>query len=171
MLDNEKAARHKRICRAIMWVTLLALFLCFIFPFVLVIINVFKTKADITSDPLALIGAHGFTLKNFPEAMKKMNFSRVFLNSAIITTSATVLTILVSSMTAFVMVRNPRWRICSLTFSLMIASMVIPFQVLMVPLGIRLRRHPGCSQPPADSDPAPRWFLRVHGHVHVPRCH
>ena len=66
--------------------------------------------------------------------MKKMNFSRVFLNSAIITTSATVLTILVSSMTAFVMVRNPRWRICSLTFSLMIASMVIPFQVLMVPL-------------------------------------
>lgn len=134
MLDNEKAARHKRICRVIMWVILLALFLCFIFPFVLVIINVFKTKADITSDPLALIGAHGFTLKNFPEAMKKMNFSRVFLNSAIITTSATVLTILVSSMTAFVMVRNPRWRICSLTFSLMIASMVIPFQVLMVPL-------------------------------------
>ena len=92
MLDNEKAARHKRICRVIMWVILLALFLCFIFPFVLVIINVFKTKADITSDPLALIGAHGFTLKNFPEAMKKMNFSRVFLNSAIITTSATVLT-------------------------------------------------------------------------------
>lgn len=134
MLDNEKAARHKRICRVIMWVILLALFLCFIFPFVLVIINVFKTKADITSDPLALIGAHGFTLKNFPESMKKMNFSRVFLNSAIITTSATVLTILVSSMTAFVMVRNPRWRICSLTFSLMIASMVIPFQVLMVPL-------------------------------------
>ena len=117
MLDNEKAARHKRICRVIMWVILLALFLCFIFPFVLVIINVFKTKADITSDPLALIGAHGFTLKNFPEAMKKMNFSRVLLNSAIITTSATVLTILVSSMTAFVMVRNPRWRICSLTFS------------------------------------------------------
>lgn len=106
MLDNEKAARHKRISRVIMWVILLALFLCFIFPFVLVIINVFKTKADITSDPLALIGAHGFTLKNFPEAMKKMNFSRVFLNSAIITTSATVLTILVSSMTAFVMVRK-----------------------------------------------------------------
>lgn len=134
MLDNEKAARNKRISRVIMWVILLALFLCFIFPFVLVIINVFKTKADITSDPLALIGVHGFTLKNFPEAMKKMNFSRVFLNSAIITTSATVLTILLSSMTAFVMVRNPRWRICSLTFSLMIASMVIPFQVLMVPL-------------------------------------
>ena len=66
--------------------------------------------------------------------MKKMNFGRVFMNSAIITISATVLTILLSSMTAFVMVRNPKWKVCSIVFSLMIASMVIPFQVLMVPL-------------------------------------
>ena len=134
MLENEKAARQKKISRAIMWIILLIMFLRFIFPFVLVIINVFKSKADITSNPLALIGAHGFTLKNFPEAMKKMNFGRVFANSTIITVSATVLTILFSSMTAFVMVRNGSWKICSLMFSLMIASMVIPFQVLMVPL-------------------------------------
>ena len=134
MLENERAARQKKISRAIMWAVLLIMFVCFIFPFILVIINVFKTKADITSDPLALIGAHGFTLKNFPEAMKKMNFSRVFTNSTIITTSATVLTILFSSMTAYVMVRNPGWKICTAMFSLMIASMVIPFQVLMVPL-------------------------------------
>ena len=132
MLDNEKAARNKRISRVIMWVILLALFLCFIFPFVLVIINVFKTKADITSDPLALIGAHGFTLKNFPEAMKKMNFSRVFLNSAIITTSATVLTILLSSMTAFVMVRNPRWRICSLIFSFLPVHTLVDIGALLM---------------------------------------
>ncbi len=134
MIDNERAARQKRIAHAIMWTILLVMFISFIFPFILVIINVFKSKGDITRDPLALIGAHGFTLKNFPEAMKKMNFGRVFTNSAIITTSATVLTILVSSMMAFVIVRNGKWKICSLMFSLMIASMVIPFQVLMVPL-------------------------------------
>ena len=134
MLDNERAARQKKISKAIMWAVLLILFLCFIFPFILVVINVFKTKADITTNPLAIIGAHGFTLTNFPEAMKKMNFGRVFMNSAIITVSATVLTILLSSMTAFVMVRNPKWKVCSIVFSLMIASMVIPFQVLMVPL-------------------------------------
>ena len=93
---------------AIMWVVLLILFICFVAPFILVVINVFKTKGDITSNPLSLIGEHGFTLKNFPEAMKKMNFWLVFMNSAIITISATILT--------------------------MVASMVIPFQVLMVPL-------------------------------------
>lgn len=134
MMDNEKAAKKKKISHAVMWIVLLVLFICFIAPFILVVINVFKSKADITSDPLALIGAHGFTLQNFPEAMKKMNFWRVFFNSFIITTSATVLTILVSSMTAFVFVRNSKWRVVTIIFSLMIASMVIPFQVLMVPL-------------------------------------
>ena len=134
MTDNEKAAKKKKISNAVMWVILLILFICFIAPFVLVVINVFKTKADITTNPLALIGAHGFTLKNFPDAMAKMNFWRVFANSLIVTSVSTALTILVSSMTAFVFVRNGKWKAVTIFFSLMIASMVIPFQVLMVPL-------------------------------------
>ncbi len=134
MTDNAKAARKKKIAHAIMWIVLLILFLCFIFPFFLVLINVFKSKGDITADPLALVGAHGFTFKNFPEAIKKMNFLTVFGNSLIITVSSTIMTIVLSSMTAFVIVRNQRWKLCTLIFSLMIASMVIPFQVLMVPL-------------------------------------
>ena len=134
MTENERAARKKKIMNVIMWIILLVLFICFVAPFILVVINVFKTKADITSNPLALIGAHGFTFKNFPKAMDKMNFWRVFGNSLIITISATILTIIVSSMQAYVIVRNGRWKLCTLIFSLMIASMVIPFQVLMVPL-------------------------------------
>ena len=134
MTENERAARKKKIMHAVMWVVLLLLFICFVSPFILVVINVFKTKADITTNPLALVGKHGFTMKNFPEAMKKMNFWRVFANSAIITISATLLTIVVSSMASFVIVRNQKWKACALLFSAMVASMVIPFQVLMVPL-------------------------------------
>ena len=134
MTENQKAARKKKIAHVIMWIILLILFICFIFPFILVVINVFKTKGDITSNPLSLIGEHGFTLQNFPEAMKKMNFFTVFGNSLIVTVCSTLLTIVLSSMTAFVIVRNGRWKLCTLIFSLMIASMVIPFQVLMVPL-------------------------------------
>lgn len=133
MTANEKARRNKIISHAIMIAILIILFICFIFPFILVVINVFKTKADITSNPLALIGAHGFTLENFPEAMRKMNFLRSFGNSACITILSTIFTILLASMTAFVIVRN-NWKACGLLFGLMIASMVIPFQVLMIPL-------------------------------------
>ena len=135
MIDNAKAARNKKIAHTVMWIVLLILFICFIFPFLMVLINVFKDKADITRDPLSLIGAtKGFILTNFPQAMQKMNFWTVFGNSLIITVCATVLTIIVSSMTAFVIVRNGKWKFCTIIFSLMIASMVIPFQVLMVPL-------------------------------------
>ena len=130
---NERAARNKKINHAIKIIILVALFICFIFPFRLVVINVFKTKADITSNPLALIGSHGFTMKNFPEAMQKMDFWRSFGNSAIITILSTILTILFASMTAYVIVRN-KWKACGALFGLMIASMVIPFQVLMIPL-------------------------------------
>ena len=60
MTENAKAARKKKIAHVVMWIVLLILFVCFIFPFLLVVINVFKTKGDITADPLSLIGAHGF---------------------------------------------------------------------------------------------------------------
>lgn len=130
---NEKAARSRKVRHIVSITILVLLFICFIFPFFLVIINVFKVKADITSNPLALIGEHGFTLQNFPEAMKKMNFWTSFFNSTIITVCSTAITILLASMTAYVIVRN-KWKACGLLFGLMIASMVIPFQVLMIPL-------------------------------------
>lgn len=130
---NEKAARARKIKHVVFIIILIALFICFIFPFVLVVINVFKTKADITSDPLALVGKHGFTLDNFPEAMRKMDFWKSFMNSAIITITSTIITIALSSMAAYVLVRN-KWKACGALFGMMIASMVIPFQVLMIPI-------------------------------------
>ncbi len=130
---NEKAARAKKARHIIMIIFLIILLAMFIFPFFMVIINVFKVKADITANPLALVGKHGFTLKNFPEAMKKMDFFKVFGNSIIITTLSTIGTIICAAMTAYLIVRN-NWKANKILFAGMIASMVIPFQVLMIPL-------------------------------------
>ncbi len=130
---NEKAARNAKIAAVLKIILLVVLFVLFIFPFVLVIINVFKVKADITTNPLALVGERGFTMQNFPNAMKKMNFWRSFGNSAIITICSTIITILLAAMAAYVIVRN-NWKACGALFGLMVASMVIPFQVLMIPL-------------------------------------
>lgn len=55
------------------------------------------------------------------------------MNSAIITITSTILTIALSSMAAYVLVRN-KWKACGALFGMMIASMVIPFQVLMIPI-------------------------------------
>ena len=82
--DSERALRKKRITHAIMLVILIIVFFCFIFPFIMVVINVFKQKSDIMRDPLSLIGKKGFTLENFPNAMEKMGFWGAFTNSLII---------------------------------------------------------------------------------------
>ena len=132
-MENEIAARNKKIRHAIMIIVLTILFIAFVFPFIMVIMNVFKVKADITANPLALIGKHGFTIENFPNAIEKMNFFRSFGNSLIITILSTIGTIILSSMTAYLIVRN-NWKANKILFVTMIASMVIPFQVLMVPL-------------------------------------
>ena len=97
-----QTSTRTKVLHALMIVVLTILLLLFIAPFILVVINVFKTKADINTAPLALIGKHGFTLENFPRAMDKMNFVTVFGNSAVITISATILTILFSAMCAYV---------------------------------------------------------------------
>lgn len=133
MNDNSKASISRKVKGILKVLLLVALLFVFIFPFFMIIINVFKVKSDITGAPLALIGKHGFTLENFPKAIKKMNFQRVFMNSVVITTSSTILTIILSSMTAYVIVRND-WKANKILFAAMIASMVIPFQVLMIPL-------------------------------------
>ncbi|MDO4913375.1 MAG: carbohydrate ABC transporter permease [Bifidobacteriaceae bacterium] len=134
-MSNAKPTNSRKVVtNIVLWVVLCILLLLFVFPFFIVVVNVFKTRADITSSPLSLVGEHGFTLANFPSAMSKMNFWTVFGNSLFITISATTLTVIFSAMAAYVIVRNPHWKFGSLLFALMIASMVIPFQVLMVPL-------------------------------------
>ena len=162
MDENKKAAQKKKISHFITIAVLVILFLAFIFPFIMVIINAFKTKGDITADPLALVGSHGFILTNFTDAMKKMNFATSFTNSLIITTTSTILTIVLAAMTAFVIVRN-KWKACGLLFSAMIASMVIPFQVLMI-----LLRY---SEQSCDTDLHACWFLSFYGNFHVPRSY
>ena len=114
-----QTSTRTKVLHALMIVVLTILLLLFIAPFILVVINVFKTKADINTAPLALIGKHGFTLENFPRAMDKMNFVTVFGNSAVITISATILTILFSAMCAYVIVRNPSWKFGGMVFALL----------------------------------------------------
>jgi raffinose/stachyose/melibiose transport system permease protein len=98
-----------------------------------VCINSFKEKSDIIRNPMAIIGEQGFRIANYIEAMEKMNYFQAFGNSLIITIFSVTLIVVLSSMTAYLFARTD-WKICKFIFSLMIISMVIPFQVLMIPI-------------------------------------
>ena len=130
---NQRGYVHKKAGLAIKIIVLICALVVYMFPFVMVIINSFKTKRDIIKEPMALIGSHGASLDNYVEAFHKMNFIRAFLNSLCITGVSVVLIIITSAMCAYLFVRMD-YKINKILFGLMIASMVIPFQVIMIPL-------------------------------------
>lgn len=130
---NQKGYIRKKTGLAVKIIVLICALIVYMFPFVMVLINSFKTKRDIIKEPMALIGSHGASLDNYVEAFKKMNFIRAFLNSFCITGVSVVLIIITSAMCAYLFVRMD-YKINKVFFGMMIASMVIPFQVIMIPL-------------------------------------
>lgn len=111
----------------------LILFIIYMFPFYMIVLNAFKSKRDIIKLPLSWGGKRGFTLDNFVTAFERMDFMNILKNSLIVTCVSVFLIILFSSMAAYIFVRK-NWKINKVIFTLMLFSMVIPFQVVMIPL-------------------------------------
>lgn len=131
-MNSYKKSNQKFVINA-KTVILVIFFIIYMFPLVLVLINSFKTKRDIIKEPMAIIGSQGMSLDNYFEAFRKMDFVRSFLNSFCITSISVLLIVITSSMCAYLFVRF-HYKVNRVLFSLMIASMVIPFQVIMIPL-------------------------------------
>jgi raffinose/stachyose/melibiose transport system permease protein len=105
--------------------------LVFLVPFYIVLNNSFKTTEQFINSPFA--PASSLNFKNYVYAFEKMNFLNAFSNSAIITIISVVLIVLTASMAAYFLVRF-HWKINKIIFALMIASMIVPFQAIMIPL-------------------------------------
>ncbi|CUU46745.1 carbohydrate ABC transporter permease [Clostridium beijerinckii] len=104
-------------------------------PFILVILNSAKTSADIVISPLSIPNKWGQMLTNFKNVIHNdsFNYWKSFFSSLFITVVSLTLLSLFSSMTAWVLCRNKKkWS--GFIFMLLVAAMVIPFQVVMLPL-------------------------------------
>ncbi|MTI61715.1 MAG: carbohydrate ABC transporter permease [Firmicutes bacterium] len=112
-------------------VVLSLLLLFYMTPFAILLLNAFKNKRQIISNPLAL--PDSFKLNNFIEAFDKMNYIHAFFNTLIITVFSVFIIVIFSSMTAYLFVRC-KWRFNKIMFFVMVASMLIPFQAVMIPL-------------------------------------
>ena len=109
------------------------MFLFYMMPFILVIINSLKRKVNIVKNPLMLIDDKGVQLVNYVKAFTEMDFGAAFFNSILVTGVSVFLILLCSSMTAYLFVRT-NWLACRIFFALIVAYMVVPFQVIMIPL-------------------------------------
>lgn len=105
----------------------------FLFPIYILVLNSFKNTKGIFTDVLGFPNAATFTLVNYPNAFEALEYIRSFVNSLTITVIATVLILLISAMAAWVLVRY-KTKTSKIIFFLFAASMLIPFQCVMLPL-------------------------------------
>ncbi len=124
----------RKVTNILAMLGLIIIFIAYMFPFIMVVINSLKQKRDIIKSPFSwLFTIKGLSFDNFVNAFTQMDFLNAFKNSLIVTVSATVLVTLLAAMLAYYIVRHNNG-ISKLTFALMVASMIIPFQAIMIPL-------------------------------------
>lgn len=105
----------------------------FLFPIYILALNSFKNQSGIFLNVLAFPNAKTFTPTNYPEAFQQLSFLQSFFNSLYITVISTVLILLISSMAAWVLARY-KTKASQVIFVAYAASMLIPFQCVMLPL-------------------------------------
>ncbi|ETP72057.1 ABC-type sugar transport system, permease component [Lachnospiraceae bacterium JC7] len=107
-----------------------------LFPFFLVVINVFRSANDIVANPVSTTGMSFTKLtKNLTSVVNNSNFSfwSAFGTSALITVLSIFFLALFGGMAAWVICRNKtKWSM--FIYMVFITSMIIPFQVVMLPL-------------------------------------
>lgn len=118
----------KKICFYVVFILLLIVFL---YPFYLVLLNSLKTNKEVILDSLALPQAPNF--EGYQKAFEKMNYVQSFGNSLIVTSLSIFLLVIIAAMCAYLFARK-NWKINNIIFMIMVASMIIPFQTIMIPI-------------------------------------
>ncbi|HEX6289308.1 MAG TPA: carbohydrate ABC transporter permease [Herpetosiphonaceae bacterium] len=106
-------------------------------PFVWMLSTSLKTPPQIFTYPPVWI-PNPIAWENYRTTVSVMPFGRFYLNSLIVATSITVLQLLTSSLAAFAFARL-RFRGRNVLFLLYLATLMIPFQVTMLPNFILMR--------------------------------
>ena len=102
------------------------------FPYFYMVISSLKRQDQIYQIPISLI-PNPATLADYQQLFSNFPFPRWFLNSAIVAVGSTVATLIVCSLAGFALAKY-QFRGQKTIFILMIATLTLPFQILLVPL-------------------------------------
>ena len=134
-ISFKKAPGMFIITRVVVIVTIIGI----IFPIAYIFSLSLRTKETMHQDtmfiiPKAVTHENYINAWNFAETRLNVNFLRMFQNSTITTFSAIILSIIFASLAAFSFSHFKRFKGKELIFTTIIASYVVPAQVLLIPL-------------------------------------
>jgi raffinose/stachyose/melibiose transport system permease protein len=125
----------KKIAVIVLELFVIGLFLVYLFPFFLIVMNSAKNAFDVSAHPMALPKNWAMIFKNMVSIWTNPNiaYPSSFLSSIIITVFSVVALNLLCSQAAWVLVRT-KTRLSQVIFLMFVGAMVIPFQIIMFPL-------------------------------------
>lgn len=123
--------KSKRVENNVIFLVLLTLSVLFLVPIIIVIVNSFKSRIFISSQPLKLPNAETFVaLENYINGVTSSDFFSAFLRSLFITVVSVILIVLFASMAAWYIVRSNS-KITKGIYYMLVFSMIVPFQMVM----------------------------------------
>jgi multiple sugar transport system permease protein len=137
---EETAAGARRKRRVGNWLAFGVLaFLAFIWliPLAWAVDTALKPEAETTTVPVTWIPPSGFTLESFAQVLAAGSIVRWYFNSFLTSSIITLLVVLIASLAAFGFSRIP-FRGSQLLFWIIIAGIMVPPTVLIVPLFIEM---------------------------------
>lgn len=117
--------------KTLIFVLLAAVGIAFLTPIAVVLINSFKGKLYISSDPFVLPNSDTFAgVENYINGIEKTGFLPAFGWSLFITVLSVIAIVLFTSMTAWYIVRVKN-RLTKALYYIFVFSMIVPFQMVM----------------------------------------
>ena len=122
---------RKRLSNTLSFSLLLLLSIVFLFPLYLVLINSFKSKFNIISEPFAFPNDDTFVrLENYINGINSSGIIGAFIRTAIITVGSVLAIVVFTSMTAWYITRV-KTKVNRIIYYLFLFSMIVPFQMVM----------------------------------------
>lgn len=117
-----------------LWTVLFTLIsLLWIFPIALVVLNSFKSRVDIASNPFTFSSKSFVGMSNYVLGSNRTDFPMSFLWTIVVTVGSVILILLCTSMCAWWIVRVNNWA-AKLLYVLFLFNMIVPFQMVMYTL-------------------------------------
>ncbi len=141
--------RPRRLLSVVPQYAINILLVCaFIFPLLFMVSASFKSSNDaIFSDMQSIRGflpVGNLTLDNYGTVFAASPFLRFLVNSIIVSTIAVILGVFFNSMAAFALSRL-KWKGQKLVLAIIIATLIIPFETIVVPLLLLVNSLPNLS--------------------------
>ena len=118
--------------RALAWTVLSVAALATVVPFLWMLGVAFRSPADLYADPSRLWPGH-WTGAGFHAVFTQLPFVRLAVNSVVFAGGTTVLLLLIDSLCAYALARL-RFRGQNLVFWTILLTLMVPFQVMLIPL-------------------------------------